>query len=240
MAPDPLAFVYRYADDGDREVVALIAASLAYGRVAHIRHSVENALRRLGPAPRHRLLTSTDRALARATRGFRHRFTTARDLHRLLAGTARVLERHGTLAACFAAGDDRMHPTVVPTASSFVSAFGPVNRPGRFPLLAAPEAGSACKRLHLFLRWMIRRDDVDPGTFGLDASHRLVVPLDTHMHRVGRALGFTSRRQADLVTALEITEGFRRLAPHDPVRYDFVLARRGMVGALSDVLGERL
>jgi uncharacterized protein (TIGR02757 family) len=239
VTPDPLSFVYRYEMAADREIAALIAASLAYGRVAQIGRSVDDALGRLGPSPHQALLEWNDRALATACRGFRHRFTTSVDLRRLLAAVGRVLSRHGTLAAAFARGYDPSHPTIVPAAANFVGAFGRIGRAGGFPLLATPDAGSACKRLHLFLRWMVRRDDVDPGTFELDAAHQLVVPLDTHMHRIGLALGFTSRRQSDLRTALEITEGFRRLAPADPVRYDFVLARRGMMGTVADVIGER-
>jgi len=81
---------------------------------------------------------------------------------------------------------------------------------------------------------MIRRDDVDPGSFDLDLAPRLLVPVDTHMHRIGRHLGFTVRRQVDVRTALEITAGFRRLVPEDPVRFDFVLTRRGMRGQAVD------
>ena len=78
-------------------------------------------------------------------------------------------------------------------------------------LLPSPEKGSACKRLNLFLRWMVRPDEVDPGGWsGVDPG-LLIVPLDTHMHRVGLEAGLTRRRQADMRTALEITQAFRRL-----------------------------
>jgi len=96
-------------------------------------------------------------------------------------------------------------------------------------LLPDPRLGSACKRLNLYLRWMVRRDAVDPGGWNVPPA-KLVVPLDTHMHALGRALGLTDRRSADLRTALEITAAFRAIAPDDPVRYDFALTRLGMRG----------
>jgi uncharacterized protein (TIGR02757 family) len=88
--------------------------------------------------------------------------------------------------------------------------------------------GSACKRLHLFLRWMARKDEVDPGVWsGLDPA-RLMIPLDTHMFRIARTLELTRRKQADMRAALEITEAFRTICPEDPARYDFSLTRLGI------------
>ncbi|MBW2545477.1 MAG: TIGR02757 family protein, partial [Deltaproteobacteria bacterium] len=91
-----------------------------------------------------------------------------------------------------------------------------------------PAKGSACKRLNLFLRWMVRRDDVDPGGWDDIPPSKLVIPLDTHMHRICLAFGFTKRKQADMKTALEITDSFRAIVPDDPVRYDFALTRLGI------------
>ncbi|MCD6487215.1 MAG: TIGR02757 family protein, partial [Syntrophobacterales bacterium] len=95
-------------------------------------------------------------------------------------------------------------------------------------LLPSPAKGSACKRLNLFLRWMVRHDDVDPGGWDDISSSKLIIPLDTHMHRICLALGITKRKQADMKTALEITRSFQVMAPHDPVRYDFALTRLGI------------
>ena len=90
------------------------------------------------------------------------------------------------------------------------------------------------KRLNLFLRWMVRRDDVDPGGWDSVSRGRLVVPLDTHLFRIARTLGFTDRKSADLAAALEITDRFREIAPDDPVRYDFALTRLGIRADLRD------
>jgi len=106
-----------------------------------------------------------------------------------------------------------------------------LDRMGRpYEFVRRGSESGACKRLNLYFRWMVRCDRVDPGGWeGVEAS-KLVVPLDTHMHRISRRMGLTRRNQADRKTALEVTEGFRRLAPEDAVKYDFSLTRMGMRG----------
>ena len=95
-------------------------------------------------------------------------------------------------------------------------------------LLPDPSRGSAVKRLNLYLRWMVRKDDVDPGGWEDVPASKLIVPLDTHMYHFGQCYGFTCRKSADLKTAIEITRGFRQLNPEDPVKYDFAITRFGI------------
>jgi uncharacterized protein (TIGR02757 family) len=226
--PDPLEFLYRYDPVEDREIAALLASALAYGRVQLILRSVDRVLGELGPAPAAFISESSTRKLSKVFPAFKHRFTTGEELGALLVGVKRVLEEDGSLNSCFNRGIGRRDKTVVPALCLFTSELtGKTGRSCDF-LLPDPENGSACKRLNLFLRWMVRRDIVDPGGWTGVPRSKLVVPLDTHMYQVGRALGFTSRRSADLRTALEITEGFRRIVPRDPVRYDFALTRLGI------------
>ena len=84
------------------------------------------------------------------------------------------------------------------------------------------------KRLNLFLRWMVRRDEVDPGGWDRVSPSQLMIPLDIHMHRISRKLGFTERKQADIRTVIEVTDAFRKISPEDPAKYDFVLTRFGI------------
>ncbi len=146
----------------------------------------------------------------------------------MLVGVRRVLDRYDSLRACFVAGFKPSDATVIPALEAFVEAVGKESGRARNYLLPSPSLGSACKRLNLFLRWMVRKDDVDPGVWAPLPSSKLVVPLDTHMHRLGLGLGLTARRQGNLRTALEITDGFREIRPDDPVRYDFSLTRMSM------------
>ncbi|MEW6669852.1 MAG: TIGR02757 family protein [Thermodesulfobacteriota bacterium] len=226
--PDPLVFLYDYGDLRDREIAGLIASSLAYGRVRQIMASVASALAPMGPSPFRFLMESTGADLDGVYRHFRHRFTSGRDMVFLLKGARGAIEEHGSLHACFCKGLGPEDETVLTALSAFVAAFRPCTGECRKGFLPSPDEGSACKRWHLFLRWMVRRDEVDPGGWSGVPASKLVVPLDTHMHRIGLELGLTRRRQADQEAALEMTRAFREISPEDPVRYDFVLTRIGI------------
>jgi uncharacterized protein (TIGR02757 family) len=225
--PDPLEFLYRYDDARDREVVGLIAASLAYGRVKSILRSVGRVLERMKEPARFLRETPED-DIRRAFADFRHRVTSGETLALLLIGMKRVVADRGSLEACFRAGFHEGDETVLPGLTRFVDALTTAAGACPVHLLSSPARGSACKRLHLYLRWMVRRDEVDPGGWTGVSPAKLIVPLDVHMHRVGLALGFTRRKQADGLAAREVTAGFREIAPDDPVRYDFALTRLGI------------
>jgi uncharacterized protein (TIGR02757 family) len=229
VSPDPLEFVYRYESGLDREVVALVASSLAFGTVKQICRSVAGALEPLGKAPADLLVSACPRDLAEAFQGFRHRWITGADLAGMLEGVRVALREYGSLRELFVAGLGRSESDVVPAAVRFVEYIHDKGGAFRRSLLPSPASGSACKRLNLFLRWMVRSDAVDPGLWSEVSPEMLIVPLDTHMYRVSRAFGFTKRRTADLRTAREATEGFRRISPHDPVKYDFALTRLGIL-----------
>ena len=225
--PDPLEFLYKYDEPGDREIVGLIASCLAYGSVRQILRSVSSVLERM-ESPRTFLMTSAERSLQSTFRDFKYRFTTGEDLVSLLRGIRSVLERHGSLHSCFCQGLSRDHETVIPALSTFVATIASAVRERPRSLLPSPDGGSACKRLNLFLRWMVRCDEVDPGGWERVPASKLIVPLDVHMHRISLQLGLTTRKQANLRTACEITAAFRAIEPSDPVRYDFSLTRLGI------------
>lgn len=240
--PDPLEFLYCYDLAEEREIVGLVASSLAYGRVGGILASVSAVLKAMQPSPRRFACGNSLKRIRQNFSRFKHRFTTGEDLARLLWAAGRLIERHGSLEGCFISGLSDSDETVVPALSRFVRGIEhEAGAPLRF-LLPRPERGSACKRLNLFLRWMVRRDEVDPGGWQGLSPAKLVVPLDTHMHRICLALGLTSRKRADLKAALEVTAAFRRIAPHDPVRYDFALTRLGIREAMDarDIAALRL
>jgi len=227
--PDPLEFLYDYPEVADREIVGLIAASLAYGRVAQILKSVNSVLSSMGPKPCSFLSEHKPCDIHRMFSGFRHRFTSGPDLSTLLIGMRSAVRRHGSLNTCFLAGFDAASDTVLPALSSFAKELDCDNT----QLLPSSTGGGACKKLNLFLRWMIREDAVDPGGWTGVPSSKLIIPLDTHMVDIGRRLGLTHRRSANMKMALEITEAFRRIAPADPVRYDFALTRFGIRSELT-------
>ena len=228
VSPDPLQFLYDYQDPFDREIVGLIASSLAYGRVAQILKSVSRVLERM-PGPYGFIMNTGRKGLRDALAGFKHRFTTGDDVAEMLYGIKTAIERHGTLQECFMSGFKSNDTTILPALERFVQELTRPVRSGGSYLLPCPSKGSACKRMNLFLRWMVRNDEVDPGGWRKVPRSALVIPLDTHMDNICRKLGITSRKQANMKTALEITEFFRGICPEDPVKYDFALTRLGIL-----------
>jgi uncharacterized protein (TIGR02757 family) len=139
-----------------------------------------------------------------------------------------IILEYGSLKAFFTAclNDDE---TILPALTAFIETFRAfMPRGQKITLLPSPRAGSACKRLHLYLRWMVRQDAVDPGGWTTVPASKLIVPLDTHMHRICLLLNLTGRKQADMRTAIDVTRAFGQMVPEDPVRYDFALTRLGI------------
>ena len=224
--PDPLEFLYLYQDPGDREIAGLIASSLAYGRVAQILKSVRKVLDVRGRSPRLFLLETSHSLLEKHFAGFKHRFTTGEEIAAMLLGTRRVLKEFGNLNECFVHGLKKSGGEMVEAQCFFTSSI--IGGGCKNSLVPAPEKDSACKRLNLYFRWMVRDSDVDPGGWNGVSKKGLIVPLDTHMFNICRKLGLTDRNQANLKTALQITENFRKYDPDDPTRYDFPLTRLGI------------
>ncbi|MDD3642409.1 MAG: TIGR02757 family protein [Candidatus Krumholzibacteria bacterium] len=225
---DPIAFLYRYADPLDREIVALVASSLAFGGVRQIAGSIAKALAPMGTSPRRYLLDAGGRRLRRDCAGFRHRWADGADLAALLEGAGEAIRAHGSLGECFLAGLDPEEADVVPALERFAATLRSAGRGAGESLVPDPCRRSACKRLNLMLRWMVRSDHIDPGGWDRVPRSKLVVPLDRHMHRFGLRLGLIDRGQADLRAARELTAAFRAMEPEDPVRYDFALTRLGI------------
>ncbi len=230
---DPVSFLHRYADVHDREVVAIIASCLAFGNVKALTQKIEDALGRLAPSPAR--AADDPPALRRALVGWKHRLYTAADLAALVVGARRVQLRAGTLGADVRARFDASGGDLATAMSGFAAAIREAGGLGRRTsagakhILAAPDRGSAAKRMMLLLRWMARpADGVDVGGWDLPPS-ALVIPLDVHLHRLSRNLGLTSRTSASWVAALEVTRELRRIDPEDPVKYDFPLCHLGMV-----------
>jgi uncharacterized protein (TIGR02757 family) len=225
---DPLGHVYRFTDGANREIVGLLAAALAFGKVEQIRRSLDRLLDRLG-APAACLENTGRRELEERLDGFRHRFVTGKDVADLLEGVRRLVGRWGSLNRYYVAHCRGPGREPLEAAGRLAEGLGAARTRPNY-LVPLPARGSACKRLHLYLRWMVRRDDVDPGVWeGVPASE-LMIPLDTHMHRICGRLGLVRRRQADGRAVREASDAFRTICPDDPVRYDFALTRIGMAG----------
>ena len=231
ISPDPLQFVRDYADDKDREIAALIAASFAYGNVKQIIKTVSKILQKLGRSPRKYLLAADKARLNKDFAGFKYRFTSQQELVNFLLAITQIIKEHKTLENLFLEyySQDKDFVAAQRAFAAKLRSFGSVDT-----LIPNPAKNSALKRLNLFLRWAVRRDEVDPGYWRNLPASALIVPLDVHMHRVGRMLGLTKRNQADMKTAVEISSSLARFCPEDPIKYDFCLTRFGIRDDMSE------
>lgn len=225
--PDPLEFVYRYKSAGDREIAGFIAAALAYGNVKQIIKSVEKVLTPMGKSPALYLRNIPEKEISKALLNFKHRFTTGAEMTLFLLNIRTAVKNHGSLENCFLKNYRPKDEDLSASLYAFVNEFN--SRVSSPTLTPRPEKKSSFKRVNLYLRWMVRRDAVDPGVWKKIPPSKLIVPLDTHMFQVSKKLGLTGRNDTSMKTALEITAAFRRVSPKDPVKYDFALTRTGIL-----------
>jgi uncharacterized protein (TIGR02757 family) len=240
-ATDPVHIVRRYPAADEREIVGFCAAALAFGRVASVLQSIEALLQVMGPHPAEFVRRFDAVRHSARIEPLVHRWIRGRDLVALLVILQRMLREARTIEGFFVAGDDPTSADIGAALDSFCAralatdlreAYGRMpKRPGVCYFFPRPTSGSACKRLNLFLRWMVRRDAIDMGIWRRVAAARLIVPLDTHVIRLGRCLRLTRYASPGWKMAADITASLRRINPHDPVRFDFSLCHVGMMGA---------
>ena len=237
---DPVHVVRRFTDPADQEVVGLCAAALAFGRVASVLQSIERVLEAMGPSPAAFVRRFEPRRDGARLGLVVHRWTRGADLKALL-WIMRSMLKDGSIEEFFLKGYDPSAADISSALDSFSSralavdlrpVYGQVpKRPGVQYFFPRPSAGSGCKRLNLFLRWMVRHDAVDLGVWTRLSAAKLVMPLDTHVIRVGRCLRLTRRVSPGWKMAAEITASLRALDPNDPTKYDFSLCHVGMANA---------
>lgn len=240
IKPDPLQFIYKYKKARDMEIAGFLAASLAYGRVQQIEKSVGTLLGLMGP-DLFEFVVNFKNAQRIRFKNFKHRFTGGDDICDLLELLREVLKEYGCIEKYFVQGYRQNDKTIVNALSQFCNGLlkrykKNKRRPaakGLEYLLCDPARGSACKRLNLYLRWMVRDDDVDAGLWKSVDKDKLVVPIDVHMARLCRFLRLYERKTVSISSALEITEAFAQIEPADPVKYDFALSRIGIIEECS-------
>lgn len=231
---DPVGFLHVYTDPRDKEVVGFISSAFAFGNARAFERTVLETLSLMGDSPYRFLLSFSPQRDEKPFLSLGHRWVKGRDIVEFFAILRDVLIRYGSLKALFLAG---FAGSDIVTAISDLAQEctghikgGNGRKIGRvrffFP---SPKDGSACKRMNLFLRWMVRNGDgIDSGLWPEVPRSELIVPLDTHIHRLSTYLGWTRRKSKDWRTAVEITEAMKKVEPVDPLKYDFALCHHGM------------
>ncbi len=238
---DPLSFCHRFHDPEDQEIAAVIASSFAYGSIVIILRTLESIFSVIGLSPRKFIEHFDPRFSLRTFCGFKHRFNDGRDLSALFLALQQMVRQAGSIQAFFLRGYNAADVDVSDSLNRYATAvlaldysdvFGSEKPPtgSYFPFLfPAPSSGSACKRLCMLLRWLVRpADGIDLGIWNGVSPAQLIIPVDTHISRICRYLGLTQRKAADWRMAQEITSALRAFDHLDPVKYDFSLAHLGI------------
>jgi uncharacterized protein (TIGR02757 family) len=237
---DAIQFPLRYSDPADIELAGLFASCMAYGRVDLFGPWVDWTLQRMGESPARFVMGFDLQKHGQVFSGFSYRFNREPDVLAFCLAAQRLLARHGSLEAFFLEGYSPEHPHVGQALENFAAGF----RAGDLSAVFArnqlsygfkhwfplPSTGGACKRLHLYLRWMVRRKAPDFGIWSGVPPSALLMPVDTHIENMARSIGLTRRRSRNWRMVEEITGKLKGLDPDDPVRYDFALCHKRMSG----------
>ncbi len=237
ISPDPLQFLHLYKDAEDIEIAGIISSVFAYGNVRQIINTLDSIFTILGKHP-YTFIKNLDRKLLEYYFGKTiHRFYTSEDIQLFFIELNTVINNEGTLKNLFLKlylKNENDKNLKIPLSefsnyfiSSFLKKYNEITPGCRF-MFADPLTGSACKRMNLFLRWMIRKDDLDFGLWNDIPANKLVIPVDTHVARICRELKLTKRKNVSWKMAEEITENLKKFDPIDPVKYDFAICHIGI------------
>ncbi|MCW8811031.1 MAG: TIGR02757 family protein [Ignavibacteriaceae bacterium] len=233
LMPDPLQFPHFFNDYKDIEVMAFIASVFAYGNVKQIINSLNKFLAIANNQP-YKFIHSF--SMNNTLSGnFIHRFYSSQDILHLFILLHFTYNEFGSLKKLFLSGyqetDSNTKNAITNFSNYFLgvakSKFGDISNGIKF-MFPIPEKGSACKRINLFLRWMVRKDELDFGLWSEIPTSKLIIPVDTHVARICRQLKLTKRKNVSWKMAEEITENLKRYDLVDPVKYDFAICHIGM------------
>lgn len=235
IANDPISIPHQFTRQQDIEIMGFWAAMLAWGQRKTIINKCNELIKLMDGAPYDFIKNHQEQDLKRFLQ-FKHRTFNATDTLYFIHFFQHYYAIHSSLEDAFIAQNMSDNQTVELSLIQFHdlffnSDFAPVRTRKH---IATPARKSSCKRLNMFLRWMVRQDNkgVDFGIWQQIKPSQLVCPCDVHVERVARTLGLITRPKPDWQTALELTENLRILDPHDPVKYDFALFGLGVEGEM--------
>jgi uncharacterized protein (TIGR02757 family) len=227
---DPISIPHRYSQKEDIEIMGFIASILAWGQRKTIINKCTELVERMDGSPYQFIMEHQETDL-KQMEGFVHRTFNDTDLLYVVFVLKELYSKYGSMEEVFVNGIKKTDTTTEGGLIAFRDYFFSFEHPHRTRKhISSPETKSACKRLNMFLRWMVRKDKkgVDFGIWKKIKSSQLVCPCDVHVERVARRLGLIKRTQLDWQTAVELTSELKRFDPRDPVKYDFALFGMGV------------
>ena len=237
VSADPVQFQRRFFDEGksqkEVEAVALFSAMLSYGSAAQFTKKIAAIMQSCDMKFLKLITSKPDKNFP----WIGYRMSTAEEISIFAYSIGKVINKFGSIKDIFLSGYKQnndiieglsaLRNAIYEEAENFVK---PVPH-GIKHLLPDPSAGGCCKRWHMFLRWMVRKNDgVDIGIWEEIPPSKLIIPLDTHISKISRNLGLTTRKNDDLKTAIEITNKLKECCPEDPIKYDFAICHLGIGG----------
>ncbi len=233
ISPDPVEFPHRFGDEKDIEIAAFLSSVFAYGGITQILKTLDSLFSMMRGSPFDYLSQKSKNGFNRCN--LYHRFYTREDVESLLGALSRIIRNHGSLKNLYLNGYSQNDPDVQLSLENFSAEFISILSPvkgglthGKKHIVPAPSSGSACKRMNLFMRWMVRKDEIDFGLWNEIPPSKLIIPVDVHIARIAQSLNLTGRKNVNWKMAEEITSNLRRYDPEDPVKYDFALCHIGM------------
>lgn len=231
IAPDPLQFLHQYRAKEDIEIVGFISSIFAYGNVSQINLILSKIFSELGTSPYQKILGMNESEIKIFTNKIRYRFYTPQDVEELFLTLQKILSENFSLKNIFLErykSSDKNIKTALSHFSEQILNYFPTKTRGIKFMFPNPNDGSTCKRMNLFLRWMVRRDELDFGLWNEIATSKLIIPVDTHIAKICKQLKLTKRNSVNWAMAEEITENLKKIDSDDPVKYDFALCHIGM------------
>ncbi|MCH7773753.1 MAG: TIGR02757 family protein [Bacteroidetes bacterium] len=235
LEPDPLQFPHKFTDEKDIEAMAFIASVFAYGNVKQIINTLNRVVNLMNNKPYEFIINYNSKTSSKSLKGLKHRFYTEKDIAGLFHVLNLAYNEFASLKNLFLSGFNVHDANIKDGISNFSyllnhlyrNSFGKESRGVKF-MFPIPEKGSACKRMNLFLRWMVRKDELDFGLWNEIPVSKLIIPVDTHVASICAKLKLTTRKNVSWKMAEEITENLKKFDPVDPVKYDFAICHIGM------------
>ena len=229
---DPVWILHRFSDERDIELIGLITAAYAYGSVDQINRFINELLQKTGNNPYEFTINFSKRKDKKHLEGMYYRFNSGFDIINMFISLNKALIRFGSLRNLFLSHIEASHNNIIPALGGFTNELNKniIKTDNRYYhyLFSNPVNKSTCKRMNLFLRWMVRKDDIDTGLWKEIETSKLIMPVDTHIARISKKLKLVNRKSIDLKFALELTENLKKFDPVDPVKYDFALCHLGI------------
>ncbi len=226
---DPICIPRSFALQQDKEIMGFWAAVLAWGQRKTIINKCKELVNRMDGSPYDFIINHTANDL-KAIEGFKHRTFNDTDALYFISFFKNHYSKHPSLESAFVSTSQTAQESLSNFYHYFFSFEDAPHRTHKH--IASPTKKSACKRINMYLRWMVRQDNlgVDLGLWKNISASQLVCPLDVHVDRVARKLGLLKRPQSDWLAATELTNNLKKLDPNDPVKYDFALFGLGLEG----------